>query len=375
MLDFSFSEDQEMLRRAVRDFARKEIAPGIKERIEEGVFPRELVKSMAELGLLGMSIPAEYGGQPADWVSIGIMIEELAKVDFCASCIPFLAAPSPFLLQLASPEVQKEWLPLLASGDKIFVMGATEPDCGSDLAAVKTKVVRTEDGYVISGEKTSITYGMQADVMITLAKFSPETKRVTPFIVPLDSPGVVRSAISDMGWEPIGRASIILDEVKVPHEYCLGEEDKGLYKVLPSLGVARVLAALQALALAEAALEDAIAYAKQRIAFGRPIAEFQGVSHKLAEAATQIEMGKWFCYRVLWMQDQGIPHGKESAMCKWWCPEAASQIIHNALVIHGHVGYSKEYHLEQRLRDALGLEIGDGPSNIMKMIISRDILS
>ncbi len=374
MLEFSFSEEQEMLRKAVRDFARKELAPGLKERVESGVFPRELVKAMAGLGLMGMSIPTEHGGQPTDWVTIGIMIEELAKVDFCASCIPFSAAPVPIVLQLASPEVQKEWLPLAASGDKVFSMGSTEPDCGSDLAAVKTKAVRKEDGYVLSGEKTSITYGMQADVMITLAKVAPETKRITPFLVPLDSPGVVRSAISDMGWEPIGRASIILDDVKVPHKYCLGEEGKGLYKILPLLGVTRAFAALQALALAQASLEDAIAYSKERFAFGRPIAEFQGVSYKLAEAATQIEMGRWFCYRVLWMRDQGIPHDRESAMCKWWCPEVASQIIHNALVIHGHVGYSKEYHLEQRLRDVLGLELGDGSANIMKMIISRDML-
>ena len=374
MPEFSFSEEQDMLRKAVRNFAQNEIAPGIKERIEAGKFPRELVKAMANLGLTGMSIPTEYGGQPIDWLSVGIVIEELAKVDFCASCIPFLAAPAPLVLQLASSEVQKKWLPLIASGDKVFCMGSTEPDCGSDLAAMKTKAIRKDDGYIINGEKTSISYGMQADVMITLAKVAPETRRITPFLVPLDSPGLVRSAISDMGWEPIGRASIILDDVKVPIESRLGEEGQGLYKVLPSLGVARVLAALQALALAQASLEDAVSYSKQRIAFGKPIAEFQGVSYKLAEAATQIEMGRWFCYRVLWMQDQGIPHDKESAMCKWWCPEIATQIIHDALIIHGHVGYSKEYHLEQRLRDVLGLEIGDGPSNIMKIIISRDIL-
>jgi len=278
-------------------------------------------------------------------------------------------------MQLASPEVQQEWLPSVASGDKALLFGATEPDYGLDLAAIKTRAINKEDGYVINGEKTSITYGMQGDAIVALAKVAPETKRMTPFIIPMDSPGVSKSVIVDMGWEPIGRASVIFDDVKIPHKYCLGEEGKGLYRVLPLFAVARALAGLQALGLAQASLDDAISYAKQRVAFGRPIAEFQEVSSKLTEAATQIEMGRWFCYRSFWMRDQGIPHAKESAMCKWWCPEIASQIIHNALVIHGHVGYSKEYHLEQRLRDVLGLEIGDGTANIMKIIIARELLS
>ncbi len=359
MLDFSFSEEQEMTRKAVRDFAQGEIAPGIKERIASGQFPRELVRSMASLGLTGMNIPAEHGGQPTDWITIGVAIEELAKVDFCASCLVFFSSLTAILMQLALPEVQQEWLPSVASGDKVLLFGATEPDYGSDLAAIKTRAIKKEDGYTINGEKTSITYGMQGDAIVALAKVVPETKRMTPFIIPMDSPGVSKSVIADMGWESIGRASVIFDDVKIPHKYCLGEEGKGIYRVLPLFAVARALAGLQALGLAQASLDDAISYAKQRVAFGRPIAEFQGVSFKLAEAATQIEMGRWLCYRSLWMRDQGIPHAKESAMCKWWCPEIASQIIHDALVIHGHIGYSKEYHLEQRLRDVLGLEIGD----------------
>ena len=375
MLDFNISEAQEMTRKAVRDFARREIAPSLKERIKSGVFPRELVKAMADIGLTGMNVPAEYGGQPTDWVTIGIVNEELAKVDFCAACIPFFASLSVILLQLASTKVQEEWLRAVASGDKVVLLGATEPDCGSDLSAIKMKAIKEENCYVLNGEKTSISYGMQGDAMIALAKIAPETKRITPFLVPLDLPGVSRSAIADMGWEPIGRASVILDNVKIPHKYCLGEEGKGLYQVLPLLAVARALAGLQALGLAQASLEDAIAYAKQRVAFGRPIAEFEGVSFKLAEAATQLELGRWLCYRVLWMREQGIPHTKESAMCKWWCPDIASRIIHDTLIIHGHVGFSKEYPIEQRLRDALGLEIGDGTANIMKIIIAREILN
>jgi cyclohexanecarboxyl-CoA dehydrogenase len=374
MLDFSFSEEQEMTRKAVRDFALKEIAPGIKERIASEQFPRDLIRKMAGLGITGMNIPAEYGGQPTDWVTIGIAIEELAKVDFHAANILFFDSNTAILMQLASPEVQQEWLPGVASGDKVILFGATEPDYGSDLSAIKTKAVKTEDGYIINGEKTSITFGMQGDAIVALAKVAPETKRMTPFIIPMDAPGVSKSAIADMGWEPIGRASVIFDDVKIPSKYCIGEEGKGLYQAMHLFGVARALAGLQALGLAQASLDDAISYAKQRIAFGRPIGEFQGVSFKLSEAATQIEMARWFCYRTLWMRDQGIPHSKESAMCKWWCPEIATQIVHDALIIHGHIGYSKEYHLEQRLRDVIGLEIGDGTANIQKVIIARELL-
>lgn len=376
MLDFSFTEEQEMFRKAVRDFAQKEIDPGVKERIKSRLFPRQLVKAMANIGLTGMNIPEEYGGQPTDWVTMGIAVEELAKVDFGASSIVFFNASQAIILMFGSEEVRQKWLRPMATGDKVLCMGATEPDAGSDVAGIKMRAVREGDEYILNGEKTSITYGMQGDAIIAFAKTDPKlgARGITPFLVPFDLPGVIRSAFDDMGWEPLGRASIIMDNVRIPSEYRLGEEGKGFYKVMHLFDASRALAALQALAMAEASLENATSYAKERYAFGQPIASFQGVSYKLAEAATKIELGRWLCYRTLWMRDQGIPHVKESAMCKWWCPEVAVGIIHDALIIHGHVGFSKEYPIEQRLRDSIGLEIGDGTANIMKFIIARQIL-
>jgi len=376
MLDFNFTEEQEMFRRAVRDFARKELAPGIKERVKSMVFPRELIKAMANIGLTAMNVPEEYGGQPTDWVTMGIAIEELTKVDFCASSIVFFDVGQAIILRLASEEVKQKWLVPMAAGDKVLCMGSTEPDAGSDVAGIKMRAVKEGDHYILNGEKSSITYGMQGDAITTFAKTDPElgARGITPFLVPFESPGVIRSAFDDMGWEPLGRASVIMDNVRIPSEYRLGEEGKGFSKVMHMFDSARALAGLQALGMAEASLENAISYAKERHAFGQPIAAFQGVSSKLAEAATKIELGRWLCYRTLWMRDQGIPHVKESAMCKWWCPEVAMGIIHDALIIHGHVGFSKEYPVEQRFRDSIGLEIGDGTSNIMKVIIARQIL-
>jgi cyclohexanecarboxyl-CoA dehydrogenase len=376
MLDFSFTEEQEMFRRAVRDFARKELEPGVKERIKSMVFPRELVKTMANIGLTAMNVPEEYGGQPTDWVTMGIAVEELAKVDFCASSIVFFNVGQAIILRLGSEEVRQKWLVPMAAGDKVLCMGATEPDAGSDVAGIKMRAVKEGDHYILNGEKSSITYGMQGDAITTFAKTDPKlgARGITPFLVPFELPGVIRSAFDDMGWEPLGRASVIMDNVRIPNEYRLGEEGKGFYKVMHMFDTARGLGGLQALGMAEASLENAISYAKERHAFGQPIAAFQGVSQKLAEAATKIELSRWLCYRTLWMGDQEIPHVKESAMCKWWCPEVAMGIIHDALIIHGHIGFSKEYPIEQRLRDSIGLEIGDGTSNIMKVIIARRIL-
>jgi cyclohexanecarboxyl-CoA dehydrogenase len=376
VFDFNLSEEQEMFKTAVRDFTRKEIQPGLKERVKNKEFPRSLIKKMADMGLTGMAIPEEYGGQPASWVTIGLACEELAKIDFNASSIVFSASNLVIPLLFGTEEVKQNWLRPLATGDKYFCMGATEPDTGSDLSNLKTRAVKEGDHYVINGEKSSITYGMQADAIIAFAKTDPAlgVKGITPFLVPLDLPGVNKSAFDDMGWEPLGRASIILDNVKVPKEYRLGAEGEGFFKVMHTFDAARALAGLQALGMAESSLENAINYAKERHTFGHPIATYQGVSQKLAEGATKIELGRWLCYRTLWMRDNGIRHTKESAMCKWWCPETALEIINNCLVIHGHIGFSKEYPIEQRLRDVVGLQIGDGPANIMKTIIARQIL-
>ncbi len=377
MSGFGFSEEQEMFRRTARDFAQRELAPGGKERVKQDRYPRELLKRIADMGFLGIVTPSEYGGQGADWVTLGIAIEELSKVDYGAGlAVSVPAILSRALLARGSEEMRRKWFPPVAKGEWISCLAVTEPHCGSDAAAIKTTAVRDEDGYLLSGEKTSITFGMIADFAMMPVKTDPMAKArgVSFFLVPLDLPGITRSLIPDMGYKPVTAASIFLDNVRLPAENRIGGEGEGFYVVMGQFDVLRVCLALTVLGVAEASLEDAISYAKQRTAFGQPIARFEGVSFKIAEHATWLEAARLLCYRALWLADQGSPHTKEAAMSKWLAPVVAVNAIHDSLLIHGHVGYSEEYPIEQRLRDAIGFEMADGTAQIMKMIIARELM-
>ncbi len=376
MAGFGFSEEQEMFRRMVRDFARRELAPGAKERAKQNFIPPEILKRTGEVGLLAPNLPAKYGGQDADLISLGISVEEIAKVDFNLPLAIVTLHGAALALESSTEDMRQEWLPPLVRGEQITCCCLTEPEAGSDAANIKMRAVREDDSYLLSGEKTSITLGLQADTAYVFAKTDPSAKArgVTCFWVPLDYPGIERSAFPDMGWLPLGRASIIMDEVRIPLRFRIGEEGEGFYKIMKTFDNFRVLLALISLGAAQSSVEEAISYAKERTAFGRPIAKFEGVSFKIAEAVTNIEAARLLCYRALWLGDQGIPHTKESAMCKWFCPQVAVRAIHDALLIHGHVGYSANFPLEQRLRDAVGMEIADGTAEIMKIIISREIL-
>ena len=377
MVQFSFTEAQEMLRREVRDFARKELAPEAKQRAKSPTMPRDLTKKMGELGFLGISLPEKYGGQGADWVSLGVVIEELSKVDFVLGPVPIFPGLAHLCLEQALEEVREEWLSPLIKGEKLGCFAVTEPDCGSDAAAMKATAIRDGDYYILKGEKSPISAAWNADAVILFAKTDPSARArgVTCFWVPLDLPGISKTLISHTGWKGNGVASIFFDEVRLPSRYLVGEEGKGFY-IFAAGGAdyLRVCLALVALAIAQTSLEETIDYALQRTAFGQPISRFEGVSFKIAEHATLIEAARLFCYRTLCLKDQGLKHTKESAMCKWWCPEVAFNAIHDCVLIHGHIGYSEEYPLEQRLRDALGFEFADGTAQIMKIVIAREIM-
>ena len=377
MAQFSFTEAQEMLRREVRDFAQRELAPGAKERAKSLSLPRDMAKRMADLGFLGISLPEKYGGQGADWVSLGIVIEELSKVDFVLGPFPIFPGLANLCLEQAPEEVREEWLPLLIKGEKFGCFAVTEPDCGSDAAAMKATAIRDGDYYILKGEKSTISAAWYADAVILFAKTDPAARArgVTCFWVPLDLPGISRNLIAHTGWKANGVASLFFDEVQLPSRYLVGEEGKGFY-IFAAGGAdyLRVCLALVALAIAQTSLEETIAYALQRTAFGQPISRFEGVSFKIAEHATLIEAARLLCYRTLCLKDQGLKHTKESAMCKWWCPEVAFNAIHDCVLLHGHIGYSEEYPLEQRLRDALGFEFADGTAQIMKIVIAREIM-
>ncbi|MBI4289808.1 MAG: acyl-CoA dehydrogenase family protein [Chloroflexi bacterium] len=372
---FGFTEQQEMFRREVRNFVQKELLPGAKERAGVAGIPRDIVRKVAGMGLIGLRVPEKYGGQPADWVTVGIAIEELARGDFFTSCLPTQGIFSSYLFE-KNEAICEEWLPAIVKGERTVCLALTESEVGSDAANIKTRAVRDGDVYVLSGEKLSISFGPWADAAILFAKTDPKAgfRGISAFLVPTNSPGVTRSTMPMMGWRPVGQAIITLDNVRVPRGRLLGEEGKGFAAVMTQFDFTRPVLALQALALAQLSLEDAISYAQQRQAFGQPLAKYEGVSFKIAEDLTLVEAARLLCYRALWLREQGLPHSKESAMCKWLGPKVAVRAIHDSLLTHGHVGYSEEYPLQQRLKDAIGFEIADGTAEIMKLIVVREAL-
>lgn len=375
MLDFTFSEDQIMMRTMVRDFAIKEVVPGYKERIKCQTVPRELINKIADMGLLGMNIPEKYGGQPQEAVTAGIVIEELAKYAEDAALVVSYTLGQAAFLELAAEEIKKEWFPAMVRGEKIVLVAATEADAGSDLGNLKMTARKDGDYYVLNGEKNRTSFAFLGDSAIVLAKTESNSKRITPFLVPLDLPGVTKTPIDDMGVESTCAGIVSFEDVRIHRKFMLGDDEgKGFMEMMRNFDYNRVFLSLMSLAKAEISLEETCEYVKQRIQFGQPLARFQGISFKLAEAATYLELGRWLCYRTLWMKDHGQRHTRESAMVKWWCPRIATEIIHECLLTHGHYGYSKDLPFEQRLRDTIGQEIGDGTSEVMKLIIARDML-
>ncbi len=376
MIGFSFSEEQEMLKKSAEEFCQKELAPGVKSRSQLNYYPRELVKKIAEMGYFGMQAPEKYGGNPLDWVSTGLVIEQFARFDVPAAVLLHHAIGCIQFIMKGSEELQAEWIPRIVSGEKVGAFLISEPECGSDAAAIKTRAIKDNGAYKIDGEKTSITYGTQADFGIMVAKTDP-TKRargVTAFLVVLKSPGIGVSIFQDMGWKQMERCSLFFDGVRIPEKNRIGGEGEGFTTVMQGFDFLRVFLSLEALGMARTALDMAMDYAKQRTAFGGPIARFEGVSFRIAEAATYLDAARMLCYRALWLRDQGQPHTKESAMCKWFCPQVAVRTIHDSLLTHGHFGYSADYPLEQYLRDAIGFELADGSADIMKMIVARELL-
>ena len=376
MSGFGFSEAQEMFRKEIKNFLKKEIAPGARQRAKLEHIPEKIWRAVADYGLLRFNAPEKYGGQPVDWVSVGILMEEITRVDFCLY--------HPILMTLAinqglaqgSEQVQAEWFPPILSGEKIACLALTEPEAGSDAANIRTRARRDGGYYILEGEKTSITQGNEARVAMLFAKTDPSQKArgVSCFMVPLDAPGVHRSRLPCMGYQPVASASIILEGVRVPQHYLVGGEGQGFYIVMRQFDFMRLMLGLVCLGAAQASLEEAIEYAKTRKAFGQPLAKFEGISFKIAEHYTRLEAARLLCYRGLYLKDQGQPHTREAAMVKWWCPQVAIAAVHDCLLIHGHYGYSEELPLEQCLRNLVGLEIGDGTAQIMKVIIPRELL-
>lgn len=371
-----FTEKQKEFGKWVREFAVREFSEGAKERAKlEHVSP-EVIEKLARAGLLKMGTSTKYTDRPMDFVTIGLVHEEICKVEFPAMIVLLIQYLVYGMAEWMSDELREDLLPASAAGKRFICFANTEPDCGSDAAAITTKAVRDGDSYIISGEKTSISGGMQADAVVMTAKTDPKAgvKGVTLFYVPLTAPGVGRSMFHDMGNLPAGRASLTFDEVRVPVAFRIGGEGEGFSKVMRTFDVSRVLVGMAALALAETTLAEALEYVKTRTVFGNPLSRFEAVSFKLAEHATHLEAARMICYKALKMRDEGLSHSKEAAMAKWFAPKCAVDAIHDVLLMHGRLGYSEDSPIEQRWRDALSCKLGDGTAEIMKMIVAREML-
>jgi cyclohexanecarboxyl-CoA dehydrogenase len=376
-MDLAFSPEQEELVRILRQFARRELAPRSARWDRSGEFPRDAWRRMGELGLLGLRVPAAYGGQESDFVTFGIAMEEIGRGDFsCTYGIQLAGLAGEILGRSATEEVRTRWLPPTARGEAVVALALTEPGAGSDAANLACRAERDGDHYVLTGEKSGISLGMVAQAAIVFARTDPagRARGVSAFLVPLDLPGVSRSPLRDMGTRAIARAVLAFDHVRVPASHRLGEEGTGFYQVMQGFDYNRIGIALACLGVAQQSVEETIAYVKDRKAFGGAIARFQGVSFPIAEAATHLEACRWLCYRALWLADRGRPHTKESAMTKWWGPRLAVDTIHRCLLLHGHYGYTDELPFEQRMRDVIGLEIGDGAAEVMKMVVARELM-
>ncbi len=375
-MEFSLSPEQQALVDTAGKFARNRLAPGYRAREQALCVEREVVQEMGSMGFLGPEMPEACGGMGLDCVTSGLLLEQIAYGDFNVSYVNLLASLCGQIVSShAHPEVAAEWLGEVVAGRKLIAIALTEPSVGSDAARLKLKAVRDGDDFILNGEKTSISMATQADVAVVFARTGLESDRargISAFLVPMDLPGVSRTAFDDIGTRPVGRGSIFFDNVRVPQRMMLGDEGQGFIQVMQGFDYSRGLIGLQCMGVARASLDETWRYIQEREAFGKPIGEFQGVTFPLAEAETYYEACRALCLRTLWLKDQGLPHTAEAAMCKWWGPKLACDIIHQCLLTHGHGGYGSDYHFGQRYRDVMGLQIGDGTANIMKMIIGRE---
>ncbi len=376
-MEFAYTEEQEDLVRTLRIFGQKELTPRSRGWDKTGTLDRDVLRRMGELGLLGLRVPAEYGGQETDLLTMGIAVEEIARADFgSTSSLQQAGLVGGIVGTNGTEEVKRRWLPPVVRGEAIIALALTEPGVGSDAANVACRAERHGDAYVVTGEKSGITYGMPADAAILFARTDAAAKArgVTAFFVPLDLPGVFRSPLRDLGCRALGRAVLSFDHVRVPVSHRLGSEGTGFYQVMQGFDYNRVMISLSCLGAAQASLDETMAYVNERHAFGRALARFEGISFPIAEAATHLEAARWLCYRTLWKADHGEPYTKEAAMTKWWAPKLAAETIHQCLLLHGHYGYTEELPFEQRLRDVIGMEIGDGTAEVMKIVIARELM-
>jgi len=376
---FDLTEEQRMIQDMARNFAQKEVLPKAADLDETGRYPEDLVRQMAELGLMGVSVPEEYGGAGMDAVCYVIAMEEIARA--CASTAVIMSVNNSLvcdpILKFGTEEQKKKYLVPLASGRKLGCFGLTEPGAGSDAGSQKTTAVPIGDHYLVNGTKNFITNAPVADtcILFTMTDREKKHKGITTFILDMKSEGVsIGKHEKKMGIKASPTASIILEDVKIPAGNRLGKEGDGFKIAMHTLDGGRIGIAAQAIGIARASLEDSLAYAKERKQFGQAISEFQAIQWMLADMATEIESARLLTYRAAWLKDREMRHSKESAMAKLYASEAAMRAGVKGIQIHGGYGYIKEYPAERHFRDAKITEIYEGTSEIQRLVIAAAIL-
>jgi cyclohexanecarboxyl-CoA dehydrogenase len=374
-MNFATTPDQDALVEVARGFGRDRLAPFYKQREREGAFDRATLREMGALGFFGIEMPEEYGGLGLDCVTAGLVLEALCAADYNIGQLSVtVSLAATVLARHGDPHVVEPWLKVMFAGETIPAIGLTEPGGGSDAANLVLRARRDGDTYVLDGEKTSTTFAIQAGFAVVWARTGPAgsgARGISAFLVPLDLPGVRTGEFEDIGGRAAGRGWLHLDGVRVPASHRLGGEGEGFVQVMQGFDYSRALIGLQCLAVARQSLDETWTSAAERTSFGKPLTAHQGVVFPLAEAETHVEACRLLCLKTLWLKDQGRPHTAEAAMCKWWGPKLAFEVVQTCLLLHGHGGYSTELPYEQRLRDVLGLQIGDGTAQIMKLVIAR----
>jgi acyl-CoA dehydrogenase len=376
-MDLTLTDEQKMMRDMVRNFAKTEIEPFI-PKMEEGEFPREILTKMGALGLMGITVPEQYGGSEMDFVSYILAIEELSKVSAVVGVILSVhtsVGTNP-IMYFGNEEQKNRYLPKMASGEYLGAFCLTESSSGSDAGALKTRAVKDGDHYVLNGSKMFITNGGEADVYIVFASTNPADKTygITAFIVDKDTPGlIIGKEEKKMGLHGSRTVELVFDNMKVPVENKLGKEGEGFKIAMANLDVGRIGIAAQALGIATASLDAATAYAKERVQFGNPIASQQGIGFKLADMATAVEGSRLLVYRAAQLRAEGLPCGKEASMAKLFASKAAVDGSIEAVQIFGGYGYTKDYPVERYFRDAKVTEIYEGTSEIQRIVISKHL--
>lgn len=377
-MDFTFSEDQQAVLEAVREFCREELAPKAKETDEAGCWPAENVRRLAELDLMGIPVPEEYGGLGMDFLTWAAVGEELSRACTTTGAVYGAHVLCVFpIMAFGNEEQKRRHLVPLARGEKIGAFGLTEPNAGSDAASVATRAVKDGDDYVLNGTKIFISNGGEAEVYVIIATLDPArgARGLAAFIVEKGAPGFTFGKDEKkMAYPSLPNRELIFTDCRVPKENLLGREGAGFLVAMRTLGVGRIGMAIGAVGLARAALEAAVPYARQRHQFGKPISSFQAIQFMLADMATEVDAARLLTWRAAWLKDQDRPFEKEAAMAKLFASETAMRVTTKAVQIFGGYGYTREFPVERYMREAKLFEIVEGTSEIQRLVIANHII-